>query len=145
KWPGLEASRFAHEIMRRVITRLVEDAGQEAERRIVRLKPRSANDVRHAPLPVIAFSGRMAREEKALKAFLFERMYRAPRVMVMREQAERILRALFQRYMADPAAMGAAEGEVARPRAIADYIAGMTDRFALAEFQRLFDETPPLR
>lgn len=145
KWPGLEASRFAHEIMRRVITRLVEDAGQEAERRIMRLDPRSAEDIRRAPHPVIAFSGGMAREEKALKAFLFERMYRAPRVMVMREQAQRILHALFQRYMACPAAMGAPEGEAARPRAIADYIAGMTDRFALAEFQRLFDETPPLR
>lgn len=143
KWPGLEPSRIAHEIMRRVITRLVEDAGQEAERRIVRLKPRSAEDVRRAPHPVVAFSDQMAREEKALKAFLFQNMYRAPRVMAMREQAERVIRGLFERYMADPAAMGG-KGE-ARPRAVADYIAGMTDRFALHEYQRLFDETPPLR
>ncbi len=107
KWPGLEPSRFAHEIMRRVITRLVEDAGQEAERRIVRLKPRSADDVRHASQPVVAFSDQMAREEQALKQFLFGRMYRAPRVMAMREQAERVIRGLFERYMADPAAMGA--------------------------------------
>lgn len=145
RWPGLEPPRFAHEIMRRVITRMVEDAGQEAERRIMRLKPRSAADIRAADRPVVAFSDGMAREDKALKAFLFERMYRAPRVMIMRAEAEHIIRALFHRYMDDSAALGPGARQPARPRAVADYIAGMTDRFARHEYQRLFDETPPLR
>jgi dGTPase len=94
---------------------------------------------------VVAFSDAMAHPEKALKAFLFENMYRAPRVMAMREMADRVIRSLFMRYLEEPAAMGLPAGETARPRAVADYIAGMTDRFALAEYQRLFDETPPLR
>jgi dGTPase len=142
-WSQIEEGRMAHEIMRRVITRLIEDAGAESERRLVDLAPRSAEEVRLADRPVIAFSPTMAGEEKALKAFLFERMYRAPRLQRLREAAETIINGLFARYSENPAEMGL--GEAASPRAIADYIAGMTDRFALGEYQRLFDETPSLR
>jgi dGTPase len=142
-WPALEDGRMAHEIMRRVITRLIEDAGSESERRLVDLAPRSAEDVRATSRPVIAFSPSMEGEEKALKAFLFERMYRAPQLVRLREAAETIIGGLFERYAQDPRAMGLEE-QPSR-RAIADYIAGMTDRFALGEYQRLFDETPSLR
>ncbi|CAN1565918.1 Dgt dGTP triphosphohydrolase [Rhabdaerophilaceae bacterium] len=143
RWPGLDAGRFAHEIMRRVITRMIEDAGGESERRLVSLAPCSVRDVRSAPGAVVAFSATMTRTERDIKAFLFERMYRAPPLIRLRVAAETVIAGLFNRYCADPTEMG--EAKNANPRAVADYIAGMTDRFALAEYQRLFDETPPLR
>jgi dGTPase len=144
-WPGLDEGRIAHEIMRRVITRLIEDAGTESERRLVRLSPKSAADIRAASVPVVAFSEAMAEQEKALKVYLFEHMYRAPRILKQREAAERVITGLFRRYSENPREMGEAGSGTVSPRRIADYIAGMTDRFALLEFQRLFDETSSLR
>ena len=143
RWPALEEGRFAHEIMRRVITRMIEDAGAESERRLIALQPQSAADIRGAAQAVIAFSPGMASAERDLKAFLFERMYRSPPLMRMRAAAETVISGLFARYSANPSEMGAAQTD--DPRGISDYIAGMTDRFALLEYQRLFDETPPLR
>lgn len=149
KHPGLEESRVAHEIMRRVITRLIEDAGSEAERRLVALDPHSAADIRGAEGAVIGFSAGMAAEEKALKAFLFEHMYRHPRLNRLRGAAGDIIRDLFTAYRDRPAEMRegtVAEKDAARQaRRIADYIAGMTDRFAISEHERLFDATPSLR
>lgn len=144
-WPGLDDSRVAHEIMRRVITRLVEDAGAESERRLIALSPRNAADIRAASTPVVAFSDAMAAQEKLLKAYLFEHMYRAPRILKQRAAASKVMEALFAHYLGHPADMGEAGSGQVTPRRVADYIAGMTDRFALQEFQRLFDETPPLR
>jgi dGTPase len=149
KHPGLEEGRVAHEIMRRVITRFIEDAGAEAERRLVALEPNSAADVRNAAEAVVAFSPAMATAEKALKAFLFEKMYRHPRLNRLRAAAGDIIRDLFARYREQPDEMGIAavpENDPAKQaRRIADYIAGMTDRFAVFEHQRLFDVTPSLR
>lgn len=144
-WPGLDEGRIAHEIMRRVITRLIEDAGAESERRLVRLSPESASDIRAASMPVVAFSEAMTAQEKALKVYLFEHMYRAPRILKQREAAERVISGLFRHYSENPREMGEAGSGTVSPRRIADYIAGMTDRFALLEFQRLFDETSSLR
>lgn len=143
-WPGLDEGRTAHEIMRRVITQLIEDAGAESERRLVRLSPRRAEDIRQAGLPVVAFSDAMAEQEKKLKAFLFEHMYRAPRILTQREAAERVIEGLFRHYLGRPGEMGEAAQQETTPRRVADYIAGMTDRFALQEYQRLFDERPKL-
>jgi dGTPase len=86
-----------------------------------------------------------------MKTFLFARMYRHPEVKRVREKADAIVRRLFQAYSDDPTAMPAdwaakaGEGESGRARAIGDYIAGMTDRFALGEYRRLFDPTADLR
>lgn len=145
--PGLDEGRRAHEIMRRVITRLVEDVAAESERRLVALAPLSAEEVRAADGPVIAFSEAMTEAERALKAFLFQRMYRHPRVNRLREAADTIIEDLFHRYAAAPEEMGdAGQGPGSSgARRVADYIAGMTDRFAIQEHQRLFDQTPPLR
>ncbi|MCA0401090.1 MAG: deoxyguanosinetriphosphate triphosphohydrolase [Proteobacteria bacterium] len=150
QWPELDESRKAHEIMRRVITRLIEDVAVESERRIIALNPRSVEEIRAAEGPVIGFSPAMSREEQALKGFLFLRMYRHERVMKFRRAAAEIIENLFLRYMAEPAEMGEAgtnapRDEARLARRVADYIAGMTDRFAAQEHERLFDATPPLR
>jgi dGTPase len=152
RWPGLEAPRRIHEVVRRVITRFVEDAIRQSGRLIGELAPRSAEDVRAAGRPVVAFSVEVAEADRAVKAFLYPAMYRHPRVVRIREQADAILRDLFSRFTADPAAMppewragldGADEPRLARR--VADYIAGMTDNYALSEHRRLFPATPELR
>ena len=152
RWPGLDEARRIHEVVRRVITRFVEDAIAESERRIAALQPRSAADIRGASDTVIAFSSPMREADAAIKGFLFPRMYRHPRVMRIREEAEHILRDLFSRFLAEPGAMPdewsrdlAGAGEARLARRVADYIAGMTDGYALLEHRRLFDATPDLR
>jgi len=152
RYPALEPSRRIHELVRRVITRFVEDAVRESERLIAELAPDSAAAIRRAGRPAVAFSGAIAAADRAIKAFLHPRMYRHPRVVRVREQADAILRDLFRRFMADPGAMpeewragleGAGEARVARR--VADYIAGMTDNYAVDEHRRLFPTTPELR
>ena len=149
-WPNLDEGRKGHEIMRRVITRFVEDVAAESEARIIALNPRSSDDIRRADRPVISFSSSFEPAEKELKAFLFRRMYRHERVQKLRDAATEIIENLFLRYMASPQEMGEAhvdapEDETRLARRVADYIAGMTDRFAIQEHQRLFDATPALR
>jgi dGTPase len=152
RYLGLEPSRRIHELVRRVITRFVEDAVRESERLIAELAPDSAAAIRRAGRPAVAFSGAIAAADRAIKAFLHPRMYRHPRVVRVREQADAILRDLFRRFMADPGAMpeewragleGAGEARVARR--VADYTAGMTDNYAVDEHRRLFPTTPELR
>ena len=151
-WPELEEARVIHEIVRRVITRLVEDAIAESARRIAALGPASPEEVRAAGAAVIAFSPPMAAAERELKGFLFPHMYRHPRVAGIKAEARGVVRDLFARYAAEPSQMaehwdegleGAGEGR--RLRRVADFIAGMTDRYALEEHRRLFDATPDLR
>jgi dGTPase len=151
-WPALEESRRIHELSRRVITRFVEDVVGESERRIEARSPEHADDIRCASTPVVAFSEAVAAADQAIKGFLHPNMYRHPRVMTIRAQADAIVRDLFRRFMAEPDAMPeewraglAKAGEMRLARRVADYIAGMTDRFALQEHQRLFATTPDLR
>lgn len=149
-WPGLERTRLIHELTRRVITRLVEDAIREGARRIADLAPRSADDIRAAGRPAIAFSTAMAAADRDIKGFLYPRMYRHARVMRVMADAETILANLFARYAAEPELMPEewrlpAADEHARMRNVADFIAGMTDRYAIGEHRRLFDATPDLR
>jgi dGTPase len=150
--PGLDASRLVHELMRRLITRMIEDVIAETGRRLRALAPRSADDVRHAEEAVGAFSAAMAEADRAIKGFLYPRMYRHPRVMRIMGDAERVVCDLFDRYAAKPDDVPAewvqgGEGgdEPARLRRIVDFIAGMTDRYALVEHGRLFASTPELR
>ena len=152
KWPGLERSRVIHELVRRVITRFVEDVIAESERRLVALAPVDADAVRGAGAPVVAFSDGMAAAERQVKAFLFANMYRHPTVMNVRTQADAVVRDLYSRFTDDPGVLPpewrrdwAALDPDRRARRVADYIAGMTDRYALDEHRRLFDATPDLR
>jgi len=107
--------------------------------------------VQRAGRTLVGFSPAIAAADRDIKAFLFANMYRHPQVTRVRERADAVVRGLFSAYVADPAAMppdwaakaGATAGE--RAHAAADYIAGMTDRFALNEYRRLFDPTANLR
>jgi dGTPase len=150
--PALDPSRLVHELVRRLITQMIEDVIAETGRRLQALAPGSADDVRHAEHPVGAFSPAMAEADRAIKGFLYPRMYRHSRIMRIMGDAERLLCALFARYLEQPDDMPAEWAEIvdrgdaaARSRHIADFIAGMTDRYALMEHARLFDSTPELR
>ena len=149
--PGLEDSRRIHELARRVITRFVEDVIGEGTRRLAALAPRDAAAIRAADAPVIAFSPALAGADAEIKAFLYARMYRHPEVMAVRAGANAIVADLFAAFRADPLRMpdewseglgSADEDRVARR--IADYIAGMTDTYAVLAHRRLYPTTPDL-
>jgi dGTPase len=150
--PGLPPLRVIHELIRRAITCFVEDVIDESRARLAATMPRSAADIRAMGRPVIGFSAEMAAAEQALKAFLHRHMYRHPVVMRVRGAADRIVRALFCAFTEAPSRMPEEWALTAqqadrrgRIHLVCDYIAGMTDRYAIAEHRRLFDETPELR
>jgi dGTPase len=150
RYPGLDDGRLIHEAIRRVIDLMVRDLISETERRLAAGGVESADAVRSLGTPVAAFSDEMRDHDRALKRFLFERMYRHPRVNRMASKARRVVRELFQLLLAEPGCLpcewavpsGASEAE--RARLVADYLAGMTDRFALDEHRRLFDTYAPV-
>jgi len=148
--PRIETSRQVHELMRRLITRMIEDVIACSERLLAACGPTSADDIRGAGAAVVAFSPAMAAADRTIKDFLFPRMYRHPRIMRIMGDAEAVVRDLFERYRRDPGELPwrrqplVADTPVSA-RQIADFIAGMTDRYALSEHMRLFDSTPELR
>ncbi len=138
--------RLRHETIRRVINSFVTDLTEESRRRITALDPGNADAIRRAKKPVIAFSPAMAEANHAIKDFLFAHMYRHWRVNRMSNKSRRVTEALFGLLHEDtsilPDGWRALAGEKDGPRAartVADYIAGMTDRFALDEHRRLTD------
>jgi dGTPase len=145
RYPGLEEPRLIHESVRRLIDRMVEDLITETQRRLVDSGVKSAEEVRALKAPVAAFSEEMRRNDDALKRFLLERMYRHDRVAQMSAKARRVVHDLFSLYIAEPQrlphewhdlAVGSDDRQTAR--VVADYLAGMTDRFAFDEHHRLF-------
>ncbi|TWO70453.1 deoxyguanosinetriphosphate triphosphohydrolase [Caenimonas sedimenti] len=135
--PGLQGRRLLYESIRRMLSALVYDVIDETRSALERTAPPDAAAVRAAP-PLVAFSAAAAAQSSELKRFLLRNLYRHPRVMDTTGQAQEVVRELFGRYLAQPGEMQA--GFAARPdapRAVADYIAGMTDRFALREHERL--------
>jgi dGTPase len=150
-YPDLEPARRAHELVRRVITRMIEDVIVETQRRLEALAPREADDIRMAKTAVVGFSAAMTEADKGIKGFLYPRMYRHTRVMRIMAEAEGVVRDLFGHFVASdnlPAGWGekaSGNDETSRIRRIADYIAGMTDRYALIEHARYFKNTPELR
>lgn len=151
-YPGLDDVRRGAELVRELISYLIGAVVAETQKRLEAAKPQSAHDVRLYHQPMVAFPPQVAQEEAAIKAFLFQRMYRHKRVMRVMGEAEGILFDLFARYQASPGDLPAEwvegterESEGERARRIGNFIAGMTDRFALMEHQRLFDSTPDLR
>jgi dGTPase len=149
--PNLEDSRKIHELARRVITRFVEDVIREGSRRIAALDPRSVVDIRRADAPVIAFSPEIETADADIMRFLWKRMYRHPGVVAVRKKADAIVTNLFAAFVAAPSRMpdewsegleGAAQGRIARR--VADYIAGMTDTYAVLAHRKLYDATPDL-
>jgi dGTPase len=151
RYRRLQRDRRAHETVRRIITRMIEDEIAESGRRLTALAPRSAADIRNAAGPVIGFSPAFAAADKDIKGFLYPRMYRHDRVMRVMGEAETVVTDLFAHFVATPADLPEEWGEdvagldrFARLRRIGDYIAGMTDRYVLAEHARWFTSTPEL-
>ncbi|THD60787.1 MAG: deoxyguanosinetriphosphate triphosphohydrolase [Bradyrhizobium sp.] len=151
-YPGLDESRRGAELVRELISYLIEAATSEAHRRLDAARPVSANDVRRQGQLLIAFPPDAAEAEAGIKGFLKLRMYRHERVMRVMDEAEQILFDLFARYQRVPGDLPAewlpahgADNETETARRIGNFIAGMTDRFAINEHQRLFDSTPELR
>lgn len=151
RYPRLDDVRTGHEIVRRQITTMVEDVIVASRARLEALAPQSVDDVRGASRSCVVFSEEMAAAEKKLKRFLYANLYRSPSVMRVRAHAEQVVADLFDAYYADPRQMpeGWREGldrapERIRARSVADFLAGMTDTYALKEHKRLFDHTPEL-
>jgi dGTPase len=144
---SLEPARRVHELVRRLIALMIEDVIAHSQRLIAQSGAASVEDIRKSGAPVIGFSPAMAAADRAIKAFLSQRMYRHARVVRIMDEAEAVVRDLFGRYMSNPRDVpGKLSGEeTMRAREIADFIAGMTDRYALSEHARLFDRTPELR
>ena len=152
RYPDIEEVRLVHEITRRQITAMVEDVIGTAQQNLADIKPESADDVRLAGRPIITFGAEMAGWEREIKSFLFANLYRHPTVMKVREDAARIVDDLFHAYMEQPSLIGEARwrdllAELPKEklvRYVRDYIAGMTDTYAMSAHKRLFDRSPDL-
>ena len=139
--------------MRRQITRMVEDVIAVAQSRLSRIKPMSADDIRKAGETIITFSDAMAETDRQIKKMLFSKIYRHPDIMRIRAGAAQIVTDLFNAYMADPTLMRSdywvehtAGLEIpAKARHVGDFLAGMTDTYAVRVHRQLFDHTPDLR
>jgi len=145
RWPGLDPVRRRHEALRRVFGAMVDDAITTTRALIAAAAPRSADDIRGLDHAVVRFSDDFLDRMKEIRRFLFTRMYRGPRVMEERAQAARVMNGLFPLFMARPELMppewrsgvDALPDTHALARLVADYVSGMTDRFALQEHERL--------
>lgn len=144
-YPGLDPVRRRHEALRRVFGVMVEDVIAVAENRLASSRPQSAAEIRAMDGPIIRFSKPLYQNLKAIKAFLFTRMYRAPSVVAERQRVTAVIEELFPLYLDDPALLPAewradvarAPDRTALARVVLDYVAGMTDRFAIQEHERL--------
>ena len=141
QYPNLDPDRRRHEALRRVFGIMVQDAIAESQARIAKLGPQSAQDIRNHTAPVVQFSNILFADLKQIRSFLFTRMYRHPDVNEMRQNTGKVVRDLFKAYMTNPALLPDhrkpnATGKTTLARAVADYIAGMTDRFAFQEHEK---------
>jgi dGTPase len=143
RYPGLEDRRLIYEVIRRMIGHVVTDLIEHSQSAIDAAILTSIDDARAGEKPLIGFSEDVGEAHAGLKRFLRENLYRHPQVRSMNERTQAMVELLFKRYMADPDEMPAefadraAGSDDARARTVADYIAGMTDRFAIAEHDRL--------
>ena len=150
RYGEIERPRLVNELTRRLIARMIEDVIAETDRRAVALALRSSGDVRKAGKPVAGFSETAAAVDRAIKDFLTPHLYRHKKVLDTMGQAEGVVSDLFGHFMRCPTDLPAewqmdAADKRARARRTADFIAGMTDSYALEQHQRFFDSTPDLR
>jgi dGTPase len=152
RYPVLDEPRRGAELVRELISYLIEDVFSETRRRLSAAHPRSVIDIRNHAGTIVGFSAEAETTEAAIKRFLKTHMYRHERVMHVMRDAEAVVRDLFDRYRAAPDDLPAEwlphegeDDEAGRARKIGDFIAGMTDRYAIIEHRRLFDSTPDLR
>jgi len=146
KYPNLESQRISHEAVRRLITAMVNNLVAETERRLIESKVETVFDIRALEHPVVSFSSELQTADHDLKRFLFDHMYRHDRVKKMTARATDVVSSLFRLYMAKPSCLPLVWQETEpdrdqhrQARKVADFIAGMTDRFALAEHRRYFE------
>lgn len=145
-YPDLDAARRIHEVVRELIGLMVTDLLAESRRRLEDARPASADEVRAAGKPLIAFSGALKEKLAPVRSFQFERMYRHYRVNRLTSKARRVLRQLFDIFLSEPDLLPdgwreKVQGAQPRQRArlVADYVAGMTDRYALESHEKLFN------
>jgi dGTPase len=150
RYPRLEKPRLIHELSRRVITRLVEDVFSESAARLAALQPDSPRAIALAGAPVVAFSAEKWRDLQVLREFLFTRMYRHSAVLPVWKHAQKIVRGLFLHFFARPgdmsepwATQARTRVEPGRARVVADYIAGMTDVYAMEQAGKFLGAAPP--
>ena len=143
RYPDLEDRRLIYEVIRRMIGHVVTDLIEHTQAAIDTAGPASIEEVRNSDRPLVGFSPEVAEAHSGLKKFLRKNLYRHPQVKSMNESTQAMIELLFGRYMSDPQQMPVGFAEQAagplgvRARTVADYIAGMTDRFAIAEHDRL--------
>src|SRR5215469_5342866 len=144
-YPDCDPGILRLEAVRRMIGAMVDDVLAETRRRAAEFRVGSAEDVRNLDTALVAFSRDMVEDLSALRGFLMERMYRHWRVNRTRSQARRMLAEMFQLFMAEPDVLPAEwyarthlREEAGRARVVCDYIAGMTDRYAIEEHRKLF-------
>jgi dGTPase len=149
RWPGLTARRrLVPELVREQIGRMTGDLLAETRARLAKFAPQNVAEVRAAGRPLVAMSAEMHAEAAGLKAFLHARMYRHPQVVRLRDPSRDVVAGLFAAFHGDPAAMPgdwAGETPIYEPekaRHVADFIAGMTDRYALRSYERLIGGSP---
>ena len=143
-YPGLNKYRRRHEALRRFFGILVEDVISVARRNLAELDPQDVTDIRGAGRMMVQFTPALWSDLKVIRAFLFERMYRAPSVIKMRRKVTGVVNDLFPLFLHQPDLLpkrwredvASAESEEALARIVADYISGMTDRFALQSHKR---------
>jgi dGTPase len=146
KYPGISNSRLIHELSRRTVNVMVDDILRETRSRLRDENPRSSQDVREGKQPMAAFSSVLRTQVDQLRSFLFQRMYRHYKVNRMANKAKRVITSLFELFMSEPSCLpsewqhdSSHTQNASQARTVADYIAGMTDRYALVEYERLFD------
>ena len=148
RWPGLDAKRLRYTVIREMLNRFVSDLIEESLRRIHSLAPEHPDDVRAAPTALVGFSPAMQGEHLALKRLLRRALYEHPQVHAMARRSRGIVTGLFQALMHEPQRWPASRGSLPdelpeRAQAVADYIAGMTDRYAVQEYARICPEADP--
>ena len=144
RYPDLEQDRVVHETVRRVMSAMVNDIIAECNGNNAKYNIRNASGVRRLGVPFVSFGKQMHENNRALQSFLNDRMYRHERVEEIMARARRVMHDLFDAYMNDPKLLPAGWQD-GRPRQVCDFIAGMTDRYALDQHKRLFDLDPLFR
>jgi dGTPase len=151
-YPDLEHNRLVHETVRRVISAMVQDVLAQSKKNLARAKPRSVEDVHNAGQALVQFSPQMQEYNRVLQQFLSQQMYRHPRVIDIMARAQRVIADLFNAYMNNETLLPKDWRELAgagekrhTARQVCDFIAGMTDRYALDQHKRLFDLDPLFR
>ncbi|NNE21148.1 MAG: deoxyguanosinetriphosphate triphosphohydrolase [Rhizobiales bacterium] len=151
-WPMLDRTRQIHETVRRVLSWMIADVIAATGQRVTKHKITSTDDVRNHDQPLVTFDAQMAEKNRVLQSFLRHRMYKHDRILEIMSRARRVVRDLFNAYMSEPKLLpqgwqehGYAGDDSDFARQVCDFIAGMTDRYALEQHKRLFDLDPLFR